>query len=188
MGLKRGVEMGKPRLSGRRAVFLDRDGVLVRTIVRDGKPYSASSLQEFEILPGVREACARLRESGFLLVVVTNQPDVSRGKLTKADVESMNAFLVDELALDDVLVCYHDDNDMCGCRKPQPGMLLLAAQRWGIDLQRSFMIGDRWKDIEAGQRAGCTTIWVDHGYSEQAPVSPWCRVASLSEAVERIAE
>ena len=172
----------------RKAIFLDRDGVLVRAIVQDGKPYAPSLSQEFEILPGVREACESLRKFGFLLVVVTNQPDVARGKLTRDTVQSMNALLAKELRLDDVLVCYHDDGDHCECRKPQPGMLLLAAETWGIDLQDSFMIGDRWRDIEAGQRAGCKTIWIDQGYRERVPTSPSFRVTSLLDAVGRIRE
>jgi len=153
----------------RQSVFLDRDGVLNRAIVRNGLPYSPSSLDEVEILPGVRKACERLRANGYLLVVVTNQPDVARGLQPLSTVEKIHALLRSRLSLDDIRVCYHDDGDGCDCRKPKPGMLLAAARDLNIDLSRSFMVGDRWRDIEAGRRAGCRTIFIKHGYTEPDP-------------------
>ncbi len=166
----------------RKAVFLDRDGVLVRAIVRDGKPYPPASLEELEILPGVAEACTTLHEAGFLLIVVTNQPDVARGIQRREVVEAMNQALRNELPLDDIRVCYHDDADHCPCRKPEPGLLLQPAEDWNIDLSASFVVGDRWKDIEAGRRAGCKTIFVDCGYGERQPDCADHRVSSLIEA------
>ena len=153
----------------RKAVFLDRDGVLNRAIVRKGKPYPPVNLAELEILPGAVEACDVLHGAGFLLIVVTNQPDVARGRQQREVVEAINQALVDRLTLDDIRVCYHDDADNCQCRKPKPGLLLEAAQDWGINLSASFMVGDHWKDIEAGQSAGCKTIFVDGGYTERKP-------------------
>ncbi|MGZ8847844.1 MAG: D-glycero-alpha-D-manno-heptose-1,7-bisphosphate 7-phosphatase [Pyrinomonadaceae bacterium] len=170
----------------RRAVFLDRDGVLNRAIVRDGKPYPPATVQELEMLPDVVEACRDLRQAGFLLIVVTNQPDVARGRQRRENVEAINSVLKDRLALDDVRVCYHDDSDSCACRKPKSGMLLEAAQEWSIDLSGSFMVGDRWKDVEAGKKAGCKTIFVDCGYSEDTPQSFDARVSSLAEAAKWI--
>ena len=170
----------------RRAVFLDRDGVLNCAIVRDGKPYPPASLAELEILPGVAEACAALHKAGFLLIVVTNQPDVARGTQRREVVETIHQALANQLPLDDVRACYHDDGDHYSCRKPKPGLLLEAAQDWDIDLSASFMVGDRWKDIEAGKRAGCRTIFVDYGYAERAPDNPNHRVGSLIEAVDWI--
>lgn len=153
----------------RRAVFLDRDGVLNRAIVRDGRPYAPRSLAEFEILPGVERACARLRASGYLLVLVTNQPDVARGAQAMETVDAMNRVLTDKLDLDSCEVCAHDDADNCDCRKPKPGLLTRAAERLGIDLGSSYVVGDRWRDIEAGQRAGCRTVFIDRGYRERRP-------------------
>lgn len=170
----------------RRAVFLDRDGVLIRATVREGMPRPPASLAELELLPGVAEACAMLHEAGFLLIVVTNQPDVARGTQRREVVEAINHALRDQLPLDDIRVCYHDDADHCPCRKPEPGLLLQAAHDWSIDLSVSFMIGDRWKDIEAGRRAGCKTIFVDYGYAERKPDRPDHRVSSLIEAVDWI--
>jgi D-glycero-D-manno-heptose 1,7-bisphosphate phosphatase len=170
-----------------RAVFLDRDGVINRAIVRGGKPHPPQSLDELEVLPGVPEALMQLRNAGFLLVVITNQPDVARGAQTREAVETMNARLVSELAIDDVLTCYHD-GDACDCRKPKPGAILDAARRHGIDLGRSFMIGDRWRDIEAGQRAGCQCLFVDNGYRETQPAAPYVRVLSLAAAADWILE
>ena len=169
-----------------RAVFLDRDGVINGAIVRDGKPYPPAALAELEILPGVREGLAALKAAGYRLIVVTNQPDVARGTTPKALVESINAKLGAELPLDIVLTCWHDFADQCACRKPKPGLLLEGAKKFGVDLASSFMIGDRWRDVEAGQRAGCKTFFIDYGYAEQQPESCDYRVGSLLEAARII--
>jgi D-glycero-D-manno-heptose 1,7-bisphosphate phosphatase len=170
----------------RAAVFLDRDGVLLETAMRDGVPRPATSLDEFELLPGVERACKSLREAGFILVVVTNQPDVARGTLNAEIVEEIHRELRQRLPLDDIAVCLHDDADGCDCRKPQPGMLLAAAQRWSIDLRTSFLVGDRWRDVEAARRAGCRPIFVDRGYAEPSASEADVRVRNLEEAAEWI--
>jgi D-glycero-D-manno-heptose 1,7-bisphosphate phosphatase len=170
----------------RRAVFLDRDGVINQSIVRDGKPYPPESASEMKILPGVPDALSSLRRAGFLNIVVTNQPDVATGKLEVQTVEAMHRRLREGLALDDVKVCYHRDTDGCDCRKPKPGMLLRAASEFGIDLGRSYMVGDRWRDVAAGQAAGCTSFFIDYGYSEKRPDPPYIAVKSLAEASWRI--
>jgi D-glycero-D-manno-heptose 1,7-bisphosphate phosphatase len=151
------------------AVFLDRDGVLNRVILRDGKPFPPSNVEETEILPGVSEALIDLKKAGFLLIVVSNQPDVARGTTTKATVESINAYLADQLVVDDFKMCYHDSGDGCACRKPRPGMLLDAAKKYDIDLLKSYMIGDRWRDVEAGIAANCRTVFIDYSYNEERP-------------------
>ncbi len=170
-----------------RAVFLDRDGVINRATVRDGKPYAPATLDELEVLDGVPDALAKLREAGFRLIVVTNQPDVARGAQTRETVEAMHARLASALPVDEIVACYHD-GDACDCRKPKPGALLDAARRHDIELDRSFMVGDRWRDIEAGQRAGCRCLFVDHGYTEQQPAGSFVRVDSLAAAAEWILE
>ena len=166
----------------RKAVFLDRDGVLNRAILRNGKPFPPASTAELEILPGTRKALEDLRAAGFCLIVVTNQPDVARQTQKKEAVEQINALLHRELPLDEIKVCYHDEGDGCACRKPAPGMLLEAAREKGIALGQSYMIGDRWRDIEAGQRAGTRTIFINHHYDEQRPLRADVEVASLVEA------
>jgi D-glycero-D-manno-heptose 1,7-bisphosphate phosphatase len=171
-----------------RAVFLDRDGVLNRALVREGKPYPPANLSELEILPGVPEACSTLKRAGLGLIVVTNQPDLSRGTMEGGAVEAMNAQVRERLGLDDVRVCPHDDADRCGCRKPAPGLLLAAARDWRIALDRSVMVGDRWRDIESGRRAGCKTVFIDYGYSEQRPEAPDLIAGSLLDAVPWILE
>lgn len=173
-----------------RAVFLDRDGVLNRALVSDGKPYPPASLAEFDILPGVAEACARLKQAGFLLVVATNQPDVGRGTMSQETVEALHAHLRTVVPLDRIEVCYHPGHGAsdCDCRKPRPGMLLRAAGELGIDLQSSFMVGDRWRDIDCGHAAGCTTILVDYSYDEPLRQLPDHRVKSLAEAADVILE
>lgn len=170
----------------KRAVFLDRDGVINQAVVRDGKPYPPADISELEILPGVEDALLKLGRAGYLLIVVTNQPDVARGTTTKEAVEEINDFLASRLPLDDFRTCYHDSADRCGCRKPQPGALLSAARMHGIDLEKSFMVGDRWRDVEAGQRAGCRTCFIDYGYGEKQPENVDFRVASLFEAAQII--
>lgn len=165
-----------------RAVFLDRDGVLNASVIREGKPYPPDSLRDLEILPGVREALSDLRAAGFLNIVVTNQPDVATGKQRIEVVEAMHDRLLRELPLDGVKVCYHTDDQNCDCRKPKPGMLLEAARDFHIELPRSFLVGDRWRDIVAGQAAGCGCFFVDYGYDEARPAMPHVAVKSLSEA------
>jgi D-glycero-D-manno-heptose 1,7-bisphosphate phosphatase len=168
------------------AVFLDRDGVLNNAIIRDGKPYPPMGLEEVQIMPGVPEGLALLKKEGYLLVVVTNQPDVVRGRVTRGSVEAINSHLLSELPLDDFKVCYHDNADNCTCRKPQPGNILIAAKERGIDLKKSFMVGDRWSDVEAGRRAGCKTIYIDSGYVEQIPEAPDFTARDFTQAVEFI--
>ncbi len=165
-----------------RAVFLDRDGVLNRASVLDGKPYPPATLEEFEILPGVVEALRALHEAGFLLVVATNQPDVARGLQQLEVVEAMHRRLREELPLDDIKVCYELDGPSCTCYKPKPGMLLEAARENNIDLGRSYMVGDRWRDIGAGRGVGCFTIFVDRGYAEPLKETPDAICADLLEA------
>ena len=169
-----------------KAVFLDRDGVVNQAVVRRGKPYPPSNLGELVIPDEVRSVLPRLKEAGYLLIVVTNQPDVARGTQTRETVEEINGFLGRELPLDDILTCYHDTEDRCPCRKPLPGLMLQGAERHRIDLSASFLIGDRWKDIEAGERAGCRTIFIDYQYREKQPDHPDYRVHSLTEAVSII--
>ena len=171
-----------------RAVFLDRDGVLNKALLRLGISCPPASLDELEILPGVARACATLRAAGFRLIVVTNQPDVARGTATKEMVEQVNQALRERLPLDDIRVCFHDDPHRCDCRKPAPGLILQAAKDWGIDLSSSFMVGDRWRDIEAGSRAGCRTILIHEGEAKAEFSSPDHRAGSLLEATHWIME
>lgn len=166
----------------KRAIFLDRDGVLNRAFVRDGKPYPPDTLEQLEILPGVAAALEQLRAAGYLNIVVTNQPDVATGKQRIEVVEAMHAYLMKNLALDAVKVCYHSDADGCLCRKPKPGMLLEAARELDIDLARSCMVGDRWRDVGAAQAAGCAAYFLQYAYSEKSPDKPYVSVKSLPEA------
>ena len=150
--------------------------------MRDGKPYPPTSLMELEILPGVLEALQKLHDANYLLVVVTNQPDVARGTVKREDVELMNAFLSSQLPIDYFKTCYHDSEDKCSCRKPLPGALLKAALEHNIDLSKSFMVGDRWRDVEAGASAGCKTFFINYRYKEKKPESPDFIVSTLLEA------
>src|SRR2546422_6929920 len=174
-------EMGVGAVTMRRAIFLDRDGVLNRSIVVQGRPHPPATVEELELLPGVVEACEEFHRGGFLLIVVTNQPDVARGTQRREVVESINEALLSSVPIDEIRVCYHDDQDRCACRKPLPGLLMEAARDWQIDLSASYMVGDRWKDIEAGRNAGCKTILIDCEYLDERPSFPNHRVRSLAE-------
>jgi D-glycero-D-manno-heptose 1,7-bisphosphate phosphatase len=166
-----------------KAVFLDRDGVLNRAVLVDGRPYPPATLAELEVLPGVPDALAAFRRAGYRTIVVTNQPDVATGRQSREVVEAMHRSLHTQMDLDDIYVCYHTDVHDCDCRKPKPGMLLDAARKWSLDLAESVMIGDRWRDIEAGHRAGCRTVWVRaEEYRERPAEVPHWVVRSLLEA------
>ena len=171
----------------KRAVFLDRDGVINASIVRDGKPYPPWAVDDFKLLPGVAEACSSLHHAGFALVVATNQPDVGRGDLPRETVEAMHRIMRQQLPIDQVEVCYDPGGKQSSdCRKPAPGMLLKAARDLDIDLAQSFMVGDRWRDIDCGYAAGCTTIFIDYGYDEELKQAPDYRAADLLGAARLI--
>jgi len=169
-----------------RAVFLDRDGVLNEAYIRNGKPYSPDTVEEMVVVPDAADALGRLRRHGFRLIVATNQPDIARKRLTREQVEAMNAYLRGKLPLDEIEICPHDDADNCDCRKPKPGLLLNAARRDGIALDESFMIGDRFRDIEAGNSAGCRTILIGEGYGETFKAQPDAKFSSLTQAADWI--
>ena len=167
----------------KKAVFLDRDGVVNKAFIRNGLPTPPISLNELEILPGVKESILRLKKLNYICLLVTNQPDVSRGKIEKKNVIEMNNFLKKEIELDDIFACYHDDKDNCKCRKPKPGMIIQASKKWDIDVRKSFMIGDRWRDIQAGINAGCKTFFIDNNYNEDKLVEASYTSANLLDAV-----
>ncbi len=165
-----------------RAVFLDRDGVINHAIIRDCKAFSPRTREEFVMVTDAAGAIGSLKNKGFRVIVVTNQPDIACGKLSQADLDWMTEKIMRETAVDEVIVCPHDDSDGCGCRKPLPGMILAGAQEWEIDLENSYMIGDGWKDMEAGKSAGCKCILIDAGYNRDVACD--IRVDELYEAVE----
>ena len=156
----------------RKAVFLDRDGLINKAFIKNGLPESPNSLSELEILPGVKESISRLKKLNFICLVVTNQPDVQRGKIKKNTIIKMNNFLKKKIELDDIFVCYHDDHDNCNCRKPKPGLLLQARKKWNVDFKKSFIVGDRWRDIQDGKKVGCKTIFLDYKYKDIKPKNP----------------
>jgi D-glycero-D-manno-heptose 1,7-bisphosphate phosphatase len=165
----------------KRAVFLDRDGVINTGVVKEGKPFAPLTVDEFEIAPGVPEALADLRAAGFLLIVTTNQPDPARGRGTRAEVDAIHAHMRSVLPLDDVFVCFHDDKDLCACRKPLPGLIYAAAVQYEVQISRSYMVGDRWRDIGSGKNAGCTTILVN-AFPEEKRIEPDVELADLLAA------
>jgi len=176
----------KVQPTGQPAVFLDRDGVINRPILRQGRPHPPDSVEDLEIYPDAAASIRRLKAAGYAPVVVTNQPDVARGLQRAEVVHEINRELRKRVEVAAVYVCFHDDADGCRCRKPAPGLLLDAARDLGLDLSRSFMVGDRWRDVEAGHRAGCRTVYIDRRYSERSPQDPDVVTTSLAEAVSWI--
>jgi len=175
--------MGKYEVAAlHRGVFLDRDGVINRALLRDGLPYPPATLEEFQLVDAAAETCRRLKTAGFLLVIATNQPDVGRGTQRREVIEQMHSQILRELPIDRIEVCYDAGDAPSEFRKPAPGMLRSAARELGIDLTRSFMVGDRWRDIDCGHAAGCTTILIDYGYREALRQPPDYRVKTLPEA------
>lgn len=175
-----------PSGKDKRAVFLDRDGVLIRTDVRGGRPFAVRSFGELDVLDGAHEAVRLLRELGFLTVVVTNQPDVARGLADRAEVEAMHDHLKAALGIDDIRACYEEEGPESRCYKPRPGMLLDAAADLGIGLSGSYMIGDRWRDVGAGRAAGCFSIFIDCAYEEELRNTPDAVVGNVLEAAQLI--
>ena len=171
---------------GARAVFLDRDGVINRPVVRDGKPYPPALLEDFSLYPDTAEACRALKKAGYLLVVVTNQPDVGRGTQELGIVEAMHAAMQKALPIDRVEVCYDSGSGASEFYKPAPGMVLRAAQELGIQVPASYLVGDRWRDIDCGAAAGCRTIFVDRGYREALNCRPDYTVSNLLESARII--
>jgi D-glycero-D-manno-heptose 1,7-bisphosphate phosphatase len=172
----------------RRAVFLDRDGVIVIPEFRSGRSFAPRRLEDFRLYPEAAESLDRLKRRGFLLAIVTNQPDVGRGLVPRSEVDAMHAVLARELPIDSLKACFHAGDENCDCRKPKPGMILAAAGELGVDLSKSFMVGDRASDIEAGRTAGCTTVFIDLGYGETPPDAPDYVVRSVAEATDVILE
>ena len=170
----------------RKALFLDRDGTLIRSFEQNGIPAPPTSISEVEPLPGVDEALRMLRSIGFIPVIVTNQPDVFRGSNNMKNVTDINNMVLQIFNLSHIYTCFHDDIHSCNCRKPKPGLLYMAARDLNISLDNSLMVGDRWRDIQAGQSVGCECYFIDHGYSEQEPVNPYTRVGSLLDVAEMI--
>ena len=176
--------MSPPAGPSRKAAFLDRDGVLNAVVFREGRPTSPLDLSELVIPAGVPEALGRLKAAGYELIVVTNQPNVARGLQSREMVDSIHEVLRTALSLDAIYACFHDDASGCECRKPKPGLLQRASLEREIDLSESVMIGDRWRDVEAGARAGCATIFLDFDYDEPKPTRFDKRASSLTAAVE----
>ena len=181
--------MGKHEIA-RPAVFLDRDGVINRVTVQNGTPHPPSDVDQFELYEDVPEGCARLKAANFLLVVITNQPDVGRGTQSREAVEAMNLKMQSALPLlDRIEICYHAGQchgESCDCRKPRPGLILRAAAALNIDPKRSYVIGDRWRDIDCAYAAGCRAILIQRGYNETLRKKPDFTVTSFNEAVTAI--
>ena len=167
----------------KKGVFLDRDGVINRAILVNGLPKSPKSVGEIEILDGVVEAVKAIKTLKLIPVVITNQPDVARNITSQNQANQINYQIGLATGIEHFYTCFHDDNDKCNCRKPAPGLIYQAVNDLSLDIQKSYLVGDRWKDISAGQAAGCKTFFIDYGYPDKKPEGNFTRVKSLTDVV-----
>jgi len=163
------------------AIFLDRDGVVNYSIIRNNNPYAPLNLSELKIIPEIKRVIDFFKLKKFKIFVITNQPDVARGKANRDEIEKINAFIQSQLLIDEIFTCYHDNQDQCECRKPKPGAFIILSQKYNIDLSKSIMVGDRAKDIEAAKNAHCSSVFIDYGYNEPKPVDQNYTVDSVKE-------
>ena len=170
----------------RPAVFLDRDGVVNAVKLKNRKPYPPSNLDELIVLDGVRESVEKFELNGLTVVVVTNQPDITNGHTTFKIVKEIHQRIAQLTGLRYFYVCHHNSEAQCLCRKPKPGLLTNAASDLKLDLKNSFMVGDRWSDITAGQSVGCKNFFVNNAYLEPKPTLPFIEVESLMQASDYI--
>lgn len=171
-----------------KAFFLDRDGVINKSLIKNNKPLAPRNLKEFKIIKGVKESLIKLKKKGFVNIIITNQPDARKQSLNKKEIYQMHEIILKELSVDDIFVCFHNDKDNCLCRKPKPGLVYLAVKKWKINLKKSFLIGDRWRDIELASFLGMKSFFIDYGYQEKIPKNYNYKVKSLKDAINIIYE
>jgi len=169
----------------KRAIFLDRDGVINEVVFhRTKKPSSPWNFEEFKLINGIKKPLEELSQMGYYLFIISNQPDIARGHIKKDTTERINKIIYETFPIKEIFVCPHDDHHDCNCRKPKPGMIFILSKKWKIDLKKSFLIGDNWKDMEAGKSAGCITIILDQPYNQLVEAD--FRVKNLERAVDMI--
>ena len=142
------------------AVFIERDGLLNRVRVERRQPRSPLSMEEFQINPEAIAPLKALKEAGFVVLATTNQPGLSRGTLPRRELDRMHVLLQKTFSLDGILVCPHDENDACPCRRPKPGLLIEAAFKWHLEIDHSFVVSEMWQDAQAAHVAGCTSLLI----------------------------
>lgn len=170
----------------KRAIFLDRDGVINKARFVNGKHLSPVLAEEVELYKDAKRSIRKLRKLGFLIFIVTNQPEISRGNLRAADSDEINAIISKEIEPEEIVTCPHDDSDGCSCRKPLPGMITGLIARYELEPSRCYLVGDRRKDIEAGLAAGVKSIQIDRGYPEGLSPAMISSAKSLYGAVRII--
>ena len=142
----------------KQGIFIERDGILNQVRVDRQHQVSPLTLEEFQVNQGMAPLLSKLKAGGLVLIATTNQPGLSRGYQSRRELDRMHDLLRRTLPLDDILVCPHDETDRCPCRKPKPGLLVEAAFKWHLDLDRSFVVSDKWQDAEAARAAGCISL------------------------------
>ena len=169
----------------KKAIFLDRDGVINKSLVVDGKPFAPRFFNDFELIKGVEDALKSFHRLDYLNIVVTNQPDIANHLMAPDELNRMNKFLLSKLPIAKIYVCTHASSAKCDCRKPKPGMIFRAAERFNIDLSQSVLVGDRWKDVACGHAAGVSKVFfVDYKYDEPKPIGTYVTIKSLVEVVK----
>jgi len=168
----------------KKAVFIERDGVLNQAFVNGRQQVGPASLAEFRLQEGVLPLLARLKEAGFLLLVTTNQPGIARGDLSRRELDRMHDQLRRLIPVDDIFICPHDDPDRCPCRKPRPGLFQEARCKWQLNMNASFVVSDKWQDVEAARSAGCTSILIRSAWNGAA--HPDLILQDFGSVVEKI--
>jgi D-glycero-D-manno-heptose 1,7-bisphosphate phosphatase len=168
-----------------RAIFLDRDGILNKAIVINKKPKSPKNLSELVLNKSLKKFLLDAKKS-YYLICVTNQPEVGRKKFSKTEIKKINNFIKVFFNLDDIFTCYHEKDNICNCRKPKIGLLLKSKKKYNINLKKSIVIGDRWKDIAMGKKAGCKTIFVDYNYNENLKDRPDVTVNNIKKLINHV--
>ena len=169
-----------------KAFFFDRDGILNKSILKKNKPYSPRNLRELRLNLELVEFIKKLKKKNFKIIVITNQPDIKSGKLNKYTLKVINLIIKKKFCIDDIFICIHGKNENCHCRKPKPGMIIKASEKWNINLKKSFFVGDRWKDMQAGEIMGCKTIFIDYDYNETQPKSYSYKFKTIGLMIKKI--
>ena len=153
----------------KKAVFLDRDGVVSRAVVINNRPFSIRRASDLQILDEVNEALGIFGKLALIPIIISNQPDVARGLLSQLEHEKIESKIVTLTGISKIYTCTHDEKDNCFCRKPKPGLILKAAEDHDIDITKSYLIGDRWRDMDLAKNVDCRSFFINRNYEEKYP-------------------
>lgn len=169
-----------------RAFFLDRDGVINKSLLKKGKPLAPREFKQFKIIKNVDKSLIFLKKQGFKNIIITNQPDIKKGLIKNSTSKRINKEIKKKLQIDDIFICKHTDEDNCNCRKPKTGLIKKAKKKWNIDLKKSYLIGDRWRDIFLANKLKINCFYIDKNYKERKPKKYNYKVKNLYAAIRKL--